>query len=228
MLISIDTLRADRLGTYGYERFTSPVLDEFARRGVVFEDASSPAPWTLPSHASMLTGLTPVSHGLVNAQTGLSTEVETLADWFNAAGWKTSAIINTFFLRREKHGITRGFEDYLSIQRSDYKQKGPSSWVTDEAILRIEDQGRHAAAAFRPLLRCSCRLQRPWSRTKNFWLGPIADEADGSAWQLMRANFANQNTYRGLSRGFPSRSMRIREQGDSPSDRCIDGAHYVQ
>ena len=114
MLISIDTLRADRLGTYGYERFTSPVLDGFAREGVVFEDASSPAPWTLPAHASMLTGLTPLSHGLVSAHRGLSTEVETLADWFKAAGWKTSAIVNTLFLRREKYGVTRGFEDYLA------------------------------------------------------------------------------------------------------------------
>jgi len=61
VLISLDTLRADHLGIYGYERFTSPVLDQFASEGVVFDDASAPSPWTLPSHASMLTGLVPRS-----------------------------------------------------------------------------------------------------------------------------------------------------------------------
>ena len=63
VLVSIDTLRADHLGLYGHERFTSPVLDEVARQGVVFEDASAPSPWTLPSHASMLSGLSPFQHG---------------------------------------------------------------------------------------------------------------------------------------------------------------------
>ena len=62
LLISLDTLRADHLGTYGHERFTSPVIDQLAREGVVFEDASSTSPWTLPAHASMLTGLAPIHH----------------------------------------------------------------------------------------------------------------------------------------------------------------------
>ncbi len=63
ILISIDTLRADHLGTYGYERDTSPHLDAFARRGVVFENALAPSSWTLPSHATMMTGLAPIRHG---------------------------------------------------------------------------------------------------------------------------------------------------------------------
>ena len=63
VLISIDTLRADHLGAYGYARDTSPNIDALARRGVLFEKAFTPAPWTLPAHASMLTGLTPYRHG---------------------------------------------------------------------------------------------------------------------------------------------------------------------
>ncbi|MBW2697617.1 MAG: sulfatase-like hydrolase/transferase, partial [Deltaproteobacteria bacterium] len=64
ILLSIDTLRADHLGAYGHERFTSPQLDALAAQGVLFEDASSTAPWTLPAHASMLTGLHPGAHGV--------------------------------------------------------------------------------------------------------------------------------------------------------------------
>ena len=59
ILISIDTLRADRLSLYGYPRRTSPVLDAFAEQAVVFEDVSSPSPWTLPAHASLFSGLYP-------------------------------------------------------------------------------------------------------------------------------------------------------------------------
>ena len=84
LLLSIDSLRPDHLGLYGYERFTSPVLDEVARAGVVFEDASSAAPWTLPSHASMLTGLYPLRHRVVSSKTRLPDEVPTLAA---DAGW---------------------------------------------------------------------------------------------------------------------------------------------
>ena len=65
VLISIDTLRADHLGVYGHPRFTSPILDAFAAEGVVFDDASATTAWTLPSHASMLTGLFPRSHGVM-------------------------------------------------------------------------------------------------------------------------------------------------------------------
>ena len=63
LLISIDTLRADHLGIYGYPRPTSPVIDQLGREGAVFDDASSTSPWTLPAHASMLTGLYPNRHG---------------------------------------------------------------------------------------------------------------------------------------------------------------------
>ena len=71
LLISIDTLRADHLGLYGHHRPTSPVLDAFAAEGTVFEDASSPSPWTLPAHASMLTGLFPKKHRVLTFDTAL-------------------------------------------------------------------------------------------------------------------------------------------------------------
>ena len=66
ILISIDTLRSDHLGVYGYERNTSPNIDEFAKNAIVFENAYAQAPWTLPSHMSMLTGLYTSRHGVIN------------------------------------------------------------------------------------------------------------------------------------------------------------------
>ena len=80
ILISLDTLRADRLGTYGHGLPTSPALDSLAQAGVVFEDASSTAPWTLPAHATLFTGLYPSRHGVVTARHALDRQVPTLAE----------------------------------------------------------------------------------------------------------------------------------------------------
>ena len=65
LLISIDTLRADHLGCYGYERPTSPSIDRFAAAGLLFENAISQSSWTMPAHASMMTGLLPEEHELI-------------------------------------------------------------------------------------------------------------------------------------------------------------------
>ena len=80
ILVSIDTLRADRLGIYGNPRPTSPHIDRFAARSVVFDNAISQSAWTRPAHASMLTGLYPSEHGIVgmNGHRGLASELETL------------------------------------------------------------------------------------------------------------------------------------------------------
>ena len=219
VLISIDTLRADHLGAYGYERFTSPILDEFARGGVVFEDVSSPSPWTLPSHTSMLTGLTPLSHGLVSAQRGLSVEVETLAAWFNAAGWKTSAIVNTLFLRREQHGVTRDFEDYLAFKRSNYKRRGPSTLITDEAISRIEGQGDTPLLLFVHYYDVHADYASLEAYEK-LLVGPYSGQADGSAWQLMRANFDSKHIEGCLEDFHPDRC----EYGSKEIPRRIDAS----
>lgn len=189
VLISLDTLRADHLGSYGYESFTSPRLDEFAMGGVLFEDVSSTAPWTLPAHASILTGLSPWRHGVVSSKAGLSAEIETLADWFNEAGWKTSTIVNTLWLSRETYGLTQEFTDYLAVKRSNYKQIGPSSDITDEAIAQLQKQGGASLFLFIHYydIHADYAALPAYER---LLVEPYEGEADGSAWQLMRANFA--------------------------------------
>ena len=81
MIVSIDTLRADALGSYGNPNGATPALDAIARAGVRAADCIAPTPVTLPSHATLLTGLHPLTHGvLVNSQGALSGQVETLAE----------------------------------------------------------------------------------------------------------------------------------------------------
>jgi len=111
LLISIDTLRQDRMSLYGNARITTPHLDAWAqRRAVVFEQAVAAAPWTLPSHVSMLTGLEAFHHGVISttpAPTGLEFLQESLA----ANGYRTLAVTGTGYLH-PRYGIHQGFQRY--------------------------------------------------------------------------------------------------------------------
>lgn len=91
ILVSIDTLRADHLGVYGYGRDTSPAIDLFTENAIVFENAIAQAPWTLPSHVSMLTGLYSTRHGVVNMAPQIPNSTLTLADILHEMGYKTYA-----------------------------------------------------------------------------------------------------------------------------------------
>ena len=90
IVISIDTLRPDHLGCYGYERPTSPFIDTIAAEGVLFEDASAPSPWTKPSHASLLTGLYPRRNGAASMESVLSPDVTHLASWLAASPFQVA------------------------------------------------------------------------------------------------------------------------------------------
>lgn len=114
VLISIDTLRADRLGSYGNPRPTSPRLDALAAEGVRYAEALAPTPWTLPSHAAMLTGIHPWTLGVVNQWRSLPTEAPTLAEGLGAAGYRTAAFVDSIprgFVGAER-GFDRGFETF--------------------------------------------------------------------------------------------------------------------
>ncbi|MFN0199720.1 MAG: sulfatase-like hydrolase/transferase, partial [Planctomycetaceae bacterium] len=112
LLITLDTTRADRLGCYRHEGALTPVIDRLAQRGVVFERAYAPVPLTLPSHASMLTGLYPPEHGLHNnGQGALPHELPTLATTLQSNGYDTGAFVAAFVLEK-KFGLDRGFGTY--------------------------------------------------------------------------------------------------------------------
>jgi len=112
VLISIDTLRADRLPAYGYRAGATPALDRLAAEGVVFEDVYSPCPQTLPAHASLLSGLLPPRHGVRdNIGFTLPPGPRTLAERFKAAGFVTGAAVSAYVLRAQT-GIARGFDSF--------------------------------------------------------------------------------------------------------------------
>lgn len=112
LLISIDTLRADHLGCYGFRRGATPALDALAKQAAKFEHAFAPVPLTLPSHAALLTGTYPFYNG-VRDQPGfrLPDDITTLAEYFSRAGYATAAVLGSPVLSR-RFGLSRGFEDY--------------------------------------------------------------------------------------------------------------------
>jgi len=121
LLVTLDTTRADRLGPYGAPKPT-PTLDAFAREAVVYERAYSTSSWTLPSHASLFTGLLPIQHGAETARDGntnalgytvrpLADRFDTLAELLRAAGYHTAAVVGGPALRHDL-GVAQGFDHY--------------------------------------------------------------------------------------------------------------------
>ncbi len=124
LLITIDTLRADRLGCYGYEGAETPNLDRLASEGVLFEQVGAHVPVTLPSHATILTGLLPASHGVHdNGTFSLSDTVTTLAEVFREEGYRTGAVLGAYVLARQ-FGLDQGFDEYEDRFGSDRDGRG--------------------------------------------------------------------------------------------------------
>jgi len=112
LLITLDTTRADHIGCYGATTARTPVLDRMAAEGILFERAYTPVPLTLPSHATILTGLLPPEHGLrINAVKSLDSGIPTLAEHFDQHGYRTSAFIASYVLN-SRFGLNRGFGYY--------------------------------------------------------------------------------------------------------------------
>ncbi len=112
LLVTLDTTRADHLGCYGRRDARTPRLDRLAAEGVRFENAIADAPITLPSHASILTGLYPFEHGVRNnGNFYLGERFETLATVLRKRGYRTAAFVSSFVLDR-RYGLARGFETY--------------------------------------------------------------------------------------------------------------------
>jgi len=125
IIISIDTLRADHLGLYGYGRESSPAIDAFGEAGIVFDHAFSQSPKTASSHMTLFTGLFPTSHGVRNwtgdADTRLSPAVPTLAQLLRRAGYRTEAYTGGGNVRAEL-GFEQGFDAYEDAGRLGFKR----------------------------------------------------------------------------------------------------------
>jgi arylsulfatase A-like enzyme/thioredoxin-like negative regulator of GroEL len=126
IIVSIDTLRADRLAVYGYGKGRTPVLTSFAREAVAFDRAYAHAPQTLPSHASLFTGRLPFEHKVRdNLGFTLGDGAATLASLFRSAGYATAGFVSAYVLRGET-GIGQGFDVYDARLPSTGADRSPA------------------------------------------------------------------------------------------------------
>lgn len=138
VIITLDTLRADRLGAYGYASARTPHLDALARTGTRFDDAVSASPITGPAHASILTGRYPARLGVRdNATTPMPDTALTLAEMLAAGGYDTGGFIGAFILDRP-YGFAQGFQTFDGFARVDSGREAnaerPGSDVVDRAL----------------------------------------------------------------------------------------------
>ncbi len=149
LLITLDTTRTDRIGSYGYASASTPALDGLASRGLRVADAVTVAALTLPSHSSILTGLIPPRHGVRTNGHTLADSHRTLAEILGDAGYQTAAFVSSFVLE-SRFNLDQGFETYddrvmLSFEATfGTGNERPAGAVTAAAItwLRARDVGR--------------------------------------------------------------------------------------
>ncbi len=142
LLVVVDTLRADRVGCYGNEEGLTPNIDRLADSGVRFANASSHAPWTLPSFGSLLTSRHPIVHGAggrLGAFQRLAPNLPTVAETFRNAGYRTGEIINVMFVSKV-FGVTRGFE-HVDLYDSTNVAMRPAAQTADAAFNWIMSGG---------------------------------------------------------------------------------------
>lgn len=150
VLIVLDTVRADRLGVYGHDQETSPALDAWAADGRVFERVAANGAWTLPSHASLFTGLPVRSHGARGTQlstgfpaSGLAPNYQTIAETLSAAGYRTLGLAANRAFLQPSWGLNQGFDLYLCDDlASDGRGLGYTSGdrITELALQMLEDR----------------------------------------------------------------------------------------
>ncbi|HSA95865.1 MAG TPA: tetratricopeptide repeat protein [Acidobacteriota bacterium] len=126
LLITLDTTRADHLGCYGFAQGRTPRLDALAASGVRFARTYAPAPLTLPSHASIMSGLYPVRHGVRNNGHDLPSGVATLAPVLKARGFATAAFVSSFSVD-SRFGLDRGFDVYDDTFNVEQPLKGANA-----------------------------------------------------------------------------------------------------
>jgi arylsulfatase A-like enzyme len=166
LLITLDTLRADRLGCYGYPEATSPWIDDFAEAAFVFERAISQSAITPVSHASILTGRNPYRHGLRSLHGGkddsLSEDQLTLAELLGERGYATAAFVSAFPASRH-YGLHQGFATW----DQDFRSSDGEGLITESGIVNTDRAQRRGDETTERALR---------------WLAELDDEASFLLW----------------------------------------------
>lgn len=168
VLISIDTLRADRLGCYGNQTAKTPYLDLLAKNGVVFDEAISNSSWTLPGHGAMLTGMQPATLGLFKVTDRLDNHALTVAEVMRENGFDTGAI-TSYILLDKVYGFHQGF-DYF-----DYEDLQPADEIVDKAMRYIEPRLMKKFFLFLHLYDPHWPYEPEEEIAKEFWPGQIVN-----------------------------------------------------
>jgi choline-sulfatase len=164
LLVTIDTLRLDRVGAFGSGRNLTPTLDRLAREGVAVTHAYAAAPLTLPSHASILTAVSPPVHGLrANGLFRLGSNIPTLATILKSAGYRTGAFVGAFVLDA-RFGLNRGFDVY------------------DDRYGDAADAERRAEEVVRPAAAWISRGDRGQGTGEQSPRPPVPESPSGSPW----------------------------------------------
>jgi arylsulfatase A-like enzyme len=139
VIVTLDTTRADHLGCYGYAKAATPNLDRLADESVLFENAVSPVPTTLPSHSTMFTGLYPQDHGVrYNLMFRLGSSAETLAEVLHGDGYATAGFPAVFIVGH-KFGIDQGFDTYADPPTPESAKGDPSVHGGRSAAKGVDD-----------------------------------------------------------------------------------------
>ncbi|MBI5375553.1 MAG: sulfatase [Candidatus Schekmanbacteria bacterium] len=138
ILISIDTLRDDHLGCYGYSRNTTPNIDRLAGKSIIFKNVFAAAPWTLPSHVSIMTSLYPSLHRVSGAKDRIDDTRVTIAEALIRNQYTTAGVISVSWLK-SFFGFNRGFQEYIEDYESKATPNPTAESITKKAILLLEE-----------------------------------------------------------------------------------------
>lgn len=185
ILISVDTLRADHLGAYGYDQPTSPTFDRLAERGILFERSVVQYPSTLTSHMSIFTGLYPQEHSVMPPSTVLSPTIPTLPEHFQAHGFRTAGHTEGGFVAGG-YGFSRGFDEFTD-----------TAYQADTDIERTYERGLDFLRSIEDGQRFFLFLhtysvhdpyEPPMEYRQRFWSGPPPSTFGSSGENLRQVN----------------------------------------
>ncbi len=208
ILITVDTLRADRIGCYGFTGIETPCMDLFAARGITFEKCMATTPLTLPSHTSLLTGTYPTFHGVRdNGGFLVPQEIITLAELFKQEGYQTAGFIAAYVLD-SKWGINQGFDYYFDrFDLSRYKTislgnvQRPGDEVMDEVLAWLEEHKQDKFFTWVHLYDPHTPYEPPSPYAEKYpgrpYVGEIAftDSQLARLWQYLEKNDLVQKTF---------------------------------
>jgi arylsulfatase A-like enzyme len=133
ILVTLDTFRADHLGCAGHPAVRTPHLDALARGAAMWTDAVSAIPLTTPSHATILSGLTPRAHGVLKNRMVLADRVRTVAEILKEAGWRTGAVVSSPVVLGPELGLSAGFDSYEVVEPAERPARGEGRHTTEAA-----------------------------------------------------------------------------------------------